>query len=423
MKVKKAASAALAVLMMCSMTACKNEPVITTQNENIEISLSWWGNDARNEYTIKAVQEFERLNPGISVKCNYSEWSGYQVRSNVQMASNTEADVMQINYAWIEQFSPDGMGYYDINTLSEYIDLSNFADNELDFGMKNGKLNAIPIALNTQTVYINKSIYEQYGLEVPKTWDDIFAAARVMNGEHYPISLNAKAALFYLVAYAEQNSGHEFIREDGTLGFTDDDFRMMLEFYSRLIDEKAVPQVEYFERLNLDSGLYSGTVAWLSDASSYLGGAAKAGYEVEIAEYTELEGAQTLGWYTKPATMYAISANTEYPEESARLLDFLLNSKEMAQLQGVEKGIPISKAARGYLEETGQLTGLQYDAFMRMNEYSDRMKVISPYMENTEVLELVQESCNVVYYDKVTAEEEAVNLRAQIAEVLANAQS
>ena len=99
MKIKKAAALSVAAALLFS--SCQTESIITTNNEQIEISFSWWGNDARNEYTIKAIQEFERLNPDIKVHCIYSEWSGFQTRNNVQMASHTEADVMQINYDWI----------------------------------------------------------------------------------------------------------------------------------------------------------------------------------------------------------------------------------------------------------------------------------------------------------------------------------
>ena len=36
------------------VTGCDSETVITTHTEQTEISLSWWGNDVRNEYTIEA---------------------------------------------------------------------------------------------------------------------------------------------------------------------------------------------------------------------------------------------------------------------------------------------------------------------------------------------------------------------------------
>lgn len=401
------------------LSGCGNETVITSQTEQIEISLSWWGNDKRNEYTIKAVEEFEKLHPDIHVTCNYSEWSGYQARNNVRMVSDTEADVMQINYAWIQQYSPDGNGYYDINKLSDYIDLSNFSEESLNSGMQNGKLNAIPIALNTQTVYINKTIYDNYNLNVPETWDDLFNAAKIMNGEHYPISMASKAAWFYIVSYAEQSTGKKFMENDGTINFDSHDIEIMLDFYTRLINEKVMPQVEYFERLNIDSGVYAGVVAWLSDASNYCDNAAENGFEIIIADYTaDTSENSGSGWYSKPATMFAISKNTEYPEQAAILLDFLLNSDENAELQKIEKGIPISKSAREYLENNDLLVGLQYDAFLKMNEYEGKISVVSPYFENEDIIDAFIKSCNTVLYGKSKLSDEAKNLLAEFNNIL-----
>lgn len=418
MKRKLYLTSIMALSLLCS--GCNEKAVITNQIEQIEISLSWWGNDARNEYTIEAVNRFEELHPEIKVKCNYSEWSGYQSRSNVQMVSNTESDVMQINYAWIEQYSPNGDSYYDINLLSDTIDLSNFSEETLNYGMQNGKLNAIPIALNTQSVYINKTIYDEYNLEIPKTWEDIFNAAKVMNGETYPLAMTDKSAWFYITAYAEQITGKQFMNLDGTLNFTPDDIKIMLEFYCRLINEKVIPQVEYFNRIELQSGLYAGSVSWLSDASNYCNKAIEAGYEFIVTDYTVTESASIGdGWYAKPATMYAISKNTEYPKESAMLLDFLLNSEEMAELQKVEKGIPISNSARSYLEENNMLTGMQYEAFLKMNEYSENIAIISPYFENTELISAFGEACNAVLYNKTTSDEKAKELHQTFTDILA----
>lgn len=385
-----------------------SDPVVTEHTETVEISLSWWGNDPRHEYTLEAVERFEDLHPNISVKCNYTEWSGYQTRSNVQMISGTEADVMQINYAWIEQYSPDGNGYYDLSTLGDQFDFSNFDEHDLEFGMQNGKLNAIPIAMNTQTIYINKTIYDSYGIEPPKTWDDIFDAAEKMSkDEIYPISMSAKSAFFYITAYAEQLCGKSFMELDGTLNFTPEDFRIMIDFYCRLINEKAMPQVEYFERTDIDSGKYAGVVAWLSDGSSYCNGAIGNGYEFVIADYPAGEGAKSGdSWYAKPATMYAISKNTSHPKEAAMLLDFLLNSDDMAELQGVEKGIPLSTAARNYLLENDKLEGMQYEAFKKMAEY-DELEILSPYYENDSLIDVFRDSCNKVLYDKSDPDTEA----------------
>ena len=408
---KRRAFLLLPVIAALLLSACGSQAVLTSTFEQVDISLSWLGTDVRNEYTLAAVKEFEKLHPEINVVCHYSDWSGYQKRSDAQMASDTESDVMQINYAWIQQYSPNGDEYYDINELSDYIDLSNFTQEELDYGMQNGKLNAIPIALNTQTVYINKTLYEEYGLEIPKTWDDLFEAAKVMNGEVYPIAMVAKAMWFYSIAYAEQQTGKRFMNLDGSINFDADDIQVMIDFYCRMVNEKVMPQPEYYDRLKVASGEYAGILAWVSDATNHCGKAIENGYEIIVADYTVSDTAQVGdGWYAKPATMYAISRDTEYPVESAMLLDFLLNSEEMAKLQGVEKGVPVSASARKCLEENDMLTGIQYEAFLKMNEYTEDIAVVSPYLEDDGMIEAYRAACNAVLYEKGSAEEQAQQL-------------
>lgn len=413
-------SAAAAAAIVFTSTACgKSKNVVKSQNEAVEITLSWWGNDTRNEYTIEGVKKFQKLHPEINVDCNYSEWSGYESRSRVQMISDTEADVMQINYGWLKQYSPDGTGYYDIESLSDYIDLTNFEDKMLEYGRVNGKLNAIPIAMNVETVYVNKTVYDKYGLALPKTWDDLFAAAEKMSPDGvYPMTAGSKAMWLYAVSYAEQLSGKRILNEDGSLNFTADDFAAMIEFYKKLVDEKVAPQVEYYERKNIDDGTYAGTVAWVSDAKNYCGTAVENGSEMVVSDYTtDGSCAAGVGWYSKPATMYAISKNSEHPREAAILLDFLLNSPEMAELQGIEKGIPLSASARAYLESEGKLAGLQFDASQKM-EVNNCLTPIDPIIENGSLIDAFTDASNKVMFDRASLDEASAQLVEDVNAVL-----
>ena len=235
----------------------------------------------------------------------------------------------------------------------------------------------------------------------------MFEAAKVMNGEVYPIAMTAKSAFFYVVAYAEQESGKRFMEQDSTVNFSVDDFRTMIDFYCRLINEKVMPQVEYFDRKEIGEGKYAGCLAWLSDGSAYFNKAIENGYEYVVADYPTMNGVSSgTGWYAKPATMYAVSKNTVHPQQAAMLLDFLLNSDEMAELQATEKGIPLSTAAREYLSETGKLEGMQYKAFEKMQENGE-LAVLSPYFENDDMIDEFRSCCNAVLFDKETAESQA----------------
>ena len=48
--------------MLLPLTSCGEKAVVQSQTAKTEITLSWWGNDARTEYTIEAMELFEKLN-------------------------------------------------------------------------------------------------------------------------------------------------------------------------------------------------------------------------------------------------------------------------------------------------------------------------------------------------------------------------
>ncbi|MDE5834452.1 MAG: carbohydrate ABC transporter substrate-binding protein, partial [Ruminococcus sp.] len=100
-----------------------------------------------------------------------------------------------------------------------------------------------------------------------------------------------------------------------------------------------------------------------------------------------------------------VSKHTEHPEEAGLLLDFLMNSKEMAELQGVEKGIPLSSSAKKTLEKNYQLYGIQYEASQKMNDC--QLAELSPILEDNDFIDDFFSACNDVIYEKATAEDSA----------------
>ena len=204
--------------------------------------------------------------------------------------------------------------------------------------------------------------------------------------------------------------GKHFFNENDEITFDADELELMIDFYVRLINEKAAPQVENYSRIDLEKGVYGGSVAWVSDAVNYFGKLIEAGANIVPAPYTAEDPAESgEGWYAKPATLYAISKNTEHPKEAAILLDFMLNSSEWAELQGVEKGVPISGSVREFLSEEGQLSGLQYEAALVM-ENCDRLTHMNPLIENSDLYDDFISCCNLVLYDKSGSEEAAKEL-------------
>ncbi|MCQ2535683.1 MAG: ABC transporter substrate-binding protein [Lachnospiraceae bacterium] len=391
---------------------------VETQEDRTQIRMSWWGNDNRHEYTMNGIGIFEKENPDIKVKNTYGVWQGFERRMRVAMESHTEADVMQINYAWIDQYSPDGSGFYDLSELSDYIDLSNFEESDLQYGIKNGKLNALPIAFNSYEFYYNQVIWDKYGLEFPKTWDEVFAAAEVMREDGiYPFGFVKKQAFMLSLSWFEQTHGKRVFSEDGMLNVDEKELGEMLDFYRKMVDEKVMIPVEDFEKSKFADGTVAATMCWVSDAGNYCNALESKGGIPKIAGYLIPDDSKLSGWYIKPATMYAISAYTDHPQEAAKLLNFLINSPEMASLQMSEKGVPVSKTARQTLHDMPD-SDISYEfmASEYMNENIDRLSIIQPVMENDEIISAFKECGDDYIYNKKTLAECSQSLYKTIAE-------
>ena len=383
------------------------------------VYFSWWGKDVRNNYTISAIQEFESQNPMIDVIPEYSEWTGFQRRVDIDLASDNEADVMQINYDWLHRYSPDGEDFYDLYELSDYIKLDNFTHEQLEYGTIKGRLNGIPTALNAETFFFNKTVYHKYGLKIPKTWDDLFAAAEVMSADGiYPLEIKLKPMWLLTVAYTEQLTGKHFINENGELEFTDEDIAVMLSFGKSLIDSKVTKPIDDIDKNDFITGKSAGTVCWISDAEYFCIPATDNGYEIEVGDYLTMENSKLFGWYAKPMSLYCIKKDTENFKESAMLLDYLLNSEEMAAAQGIEKGIPLSSSTLEVLEANDMLKGVQFEANEKLDENSERLECINPQLENADMLDCFKAAMDEIYYNNADLNQSAKAFHGQVLKIL-----
>lgn len=414
--------ASVAGIFLFSDRTRPDESVRTRQSE-IPITLSWWGNDGRHKYTMEGVDLFQKKNPEIRVNYRYGVWNGYEKRNKVWMESHDEADVMQINFAWVKEYSPKGTGFYDLRKLSKYIDLSNFTEEELRYGESNGVLNAIPIAMNTQTFYYNQELLDHFGSKVPESWDDLLALGKKAKTEgKYALGVAKKQMFLLMIAHYEQTTGKPVFNEDGTLAVDEAGILSMLTFYRKMIDEHALCPVDSFDRTRYMSGEVIGAMCWISDTKIYCDGMAETGVTVTRAPYPKAAGAAVSGWYVKPATMWAISANTAHPEEAAKLLDHLLNDREMAILQGTEKGVPVSHAAVEALSGEGLTDTNEYKATREMKEHMDEFHQMIPNMENETIIDVFKSGADEYLYDKQSAGDCAKSIYGEMKKLAAGEQ-
>lgn len=417
-KLKRAAAIALSAVML---TSCGSGFDSYEHGSKTKLSFSWWGKDVRHSYTTEAITVFESQNEDIRVYPEYAEWAGFKDRMDTKISSGTQADVMQVNFNWLYEYTGKGYDFYDLDTLSDTIKLDNFDKDVLDYGRIDGKLMGIPISMNAQTVYINKTLFDKYSLPLPTTWDDYFEAAKVMSKDGiYVLRLSTSSAWHLSIAYAEQKVGKRMLDQSGTVGFTQEDMQVLFEFYKKMLDEGVTIPIDDRDRKDFEDGKAAGTVMWISDAEYYVAPCRDKGNEIAIADYPTAEGSTVYGWYAKPTSLYSISPNTEHPQEAARLVDFLLSSEDMAKLRGLENGVPASKSSLEVLEANDMIDGLQIDADEMRKKHTPQVLLLSPYTETASFIETFNTQAMLVYNNETDIKSAAYELYTVITDTLEN---
>jgi raffinose/stachyose/melibiose transport system substrate-binding protein len=121
------------------------------------------------------VADFEELHPDIDIVTTHGQGD---TAFRIRLVREDYPDVITLNAGatWAEN-APAGV-FYDFSD-EEIVDDINPAILEIinDLGVANeGEVNGLPFANNADGVIYNKDLFEQHGVEVPTTWDELLAA-------------------------------------------------------------------------------------------------------------------------------------------------------------------------------------------------------------------------------------------------------
>lgn len=420
------------VICVFTLYSCgKTDSSITLPDGSLDkctLRFSWWGGDDRHEATLKAVELWNEIHPDITIKTEYGGWDGWSEKINTQISSGTEADIMQINYDWLVTLSADGTGFYDLNTLDNVLDLSGFSDDILSFGTVNGHLNAVAVSVSGRGLFYNSEVFERLNVDYPSTWDELSELGKTFgkNGL-YPLDLDIQSggtAWYLAVVYVQQTTGKDFIDMDGNLGFSVDDLKTALDFYKHLEKNHVIRNVRtrtdedgntaLYQSPEFINGNIAGVLEWGSAVGKYE--AVLEDGVLEAGPFLKDNNGNSGGWFVKPSLLYAVSANTKYPDEAGAFVDFLLNNEECADILGTSRGIPVSEYAEKRLESTGKLTGL----VQQNNEMLESIDTVtvSPYMELARMKEFYNEAIEKVSYELADTRETAQELYDNITDYL-----
>jgi len=139
------------------------------------------------------VRQFEEANPGIKVNVTDYDWPDYPDSMLLRFRGGTPTDVVYSGQDWLPGWAKAGfLAPLDDVAPKEVLDdlKSDMAPFTLSDMTYNGKLYGLPYYADTISLLYNKKILADNGIAVPKSWDDLMAAAEKLKatGMEHPIS-------------------------------------------------------------------------------------------------------------------------------------------------------------------------------------------------------------------------------------------
>lgn len=385
-------------------------PMTAMAEEETTITFSWWGGDARHNATQEAVDLFMEKNPDIKVETSFGAWSGWEEKLSTQFSSGTAEDMNQVNWNWIEAYSSDGSVFVDLRDHADIIDLEQFPEDTLDVCTVADKLQGMPISMTGRIFYWNANTYEEAGLEIPTTLEELKAAGEVFQNElgddYYPLVMGEYDRMIFMVYYLESVYGKPWV-EEGELQYSAEEIAEGLQLFLDLEEAHVIPTIEKLtgdgassldKNPNWMEGKYAGLFEWDS-AATKMRDALNNPEHFTVGEYFTDMG-EYQGGFTKVSQAFAITetADEAQREAAAKLIDFLLNDEEAIVILGTTRGIPNSAKALEVLKAKEEETGEQLldpdvvVAHERIMDWTDFP--LDPYFESAAL-----KSSDGAYYD------------------------
>lgn len=411
-RIKRTAALLASIVLLSSLCGCHEreiEPVPDDDKANeVTISFSWWGSDELNKSTLNGLSQFTE-DTGITVIPQYGDLDSVKSKLDMQIYSGTEPDVIQLSYDWLYQYASDKQAFLSLDNRSE-IEQAPYPEEKLSCGKIDDELIAVPYGLDALSFVYNKTLYDYYNetyfkeknKKLPSRWDELYEYADVMRHDLvYPIAMTDKHFWFASCAYMEQTTGHTVFDDDGQLALTKSDIEIMLNFTKELLENKVCPPPAEYDRHEFSTLRYAGVTCFSPDLGYFEDAAHEMNMQLITGQYPTEIYYKRYGWYTKPTGLYAISSNSKHAHEASVLLNYMVNSSEMAVNFGMSKGFPISRAAQETLEAKRMLKGIEYEASKRYINNA-QLASMNPHMDSDELVKIFTDAINAVYYNLET---------------------
>lgn len=253
---KKWLSCLMVIVMLMSLTACsgssESETASSEEGDYSGVTLRFVAdNHSWTTAMEEVIAEFEEETGAIVEVESYSE-DNLLSKLNVEFAGNSESMDVVMYRPPLDAGTFIGNGW--LASLDEYI----AADTEFDYDdvnasasepcIKDGSVYGIPVVTEVEILYYRKDILEEYGIDVPTTFDELLEAVEtVTDKENEVYGFVARGALSPSVTQCAGfvfSNGADWVSEDlTTCTITDEGVIEAISLYGELLGKYGPPGI------------------------------------------------------------------------------------------------------------------------------------------------------------------------------------
>lgn len=267
----------------------------------------------------------------------------------LERARNDMDDLYLLNPDTIQILAAEGK----LMDLSDLDSAKNLRDVVRAANVVDGKLVAIPQEVVAYGLFVNKDLFDQYGLELPETPEDFLECCRVFkeNGIETPVGANRwwLETFVFAQAYADLYNGGNTEAEIAALNSGEkkysDYMRPGFEFLQELIDQGYIDAGKAYVSEAIDGEGADFLAQKTPIVMAYWGAAntetayGKADFNMLVIGFPSSRGQMPV----MPMTGIAVGANAEHAQDALRTLDIMVSDDALQVYAGTNRVISPSK--------------------------------------------------------------------------------
>ncbi len=403
----------LGVILMTMMMVLSLVASSAQAEDPVQLRFSWWGGDERHEATLAVIDQYQELNPNVTIAGEYSGFDGYLEKLVTQIAGGTAPDIIQIDYAYLDTLWSVMDNFVDYNQ-QDIVDLSGFPQGMLSgVTASTGELIGLPTGQNFSINYVNSTLAAAAGIEIGQwSWDDLIANAqklRAYDPEAYLALGDISRSIFepYLLNQAGDN---KLVNDDYSIGVTEEQLVNTFEYLGRCFAEGVLVPLEDVDTSTYgfyqDYGWLNDKVLVLPDYSSGDSAARASRNDVVAMEPFGDCDAENTGIMTRPTNMIAVNAKSANYEEALKFLQYFYYDETAIDTLKLVRSLPCVDKALARMNEEGLVPAdlLSVSEFCALHKGGQGQNIIST---NDLIETLEDDYISAFYYGDYTAEQAA----------------